>query len=192
MIPSYRFPQKWTQVNITAELDKLFGYKKPHNWLFVIQDKYKSNIYGGFLEDRSKLLDSRHDINAPIHLGIDFWAPERTPVYFPLNPLVSTAKPKLIYSHTKNSIGGWGGRKDYLYGPFVYIFSHLDSSLLHKDILKVGVLGDRSTNGGWMPHLHLQILYADYYNKVSHPDMDAYAPINSDMINYHVNPIELL
>ena len=102
-----------------------------------------------------------------VHLGLDLFAPTGTPV---LAPLAGT-----VLSVTDNA-----QRLDY--GPTVIVrhvtgdgtgfhtlYGHLDHTTLEHltpgqqvapgDVL--GWLGDASVNGGWPPHLHLQVIALD-------------------------------
>ncbi len=102
-----------------------------------------------------------------IHLGLDLYAPAGTPVHSPL--------PGAVVSVADN-----GGPGDY--GPTVILrhaapdgagfhtlHGHLDRATL--DHLRpgqrvdagdvIGWLGDAGVNGGWPPHLHLQIIALD-------------------------------
>ena len=102
-----------------------------------------------------------------VHLGLDLFAPAGTPV---LAPLAGT-----VLSVTDNA-----QRLDY--GPTVIVrhvtgegtgfhtlYGHLDHATLEHltpgqqvapgDVL--GWLGDASVNGGWPPHLHLQVIALD-------------------------------
>ena len=51
-------------------------------------------------------------------------------------------------------------------------------------------IGPYSENGGWRPHLHLQVISEDYYR--ANPNFDAYAAENEDIINHTLHPITLL
>jgi 4-aminobutyrate aminotransferase-like enzyme/Ser/Thr protein kinase RdoA (MazF antagonist) len=98
------------------------------------------------------------------HLGIDIFAPAGTPLHAPLPGLVQSvaynADP-LDYGHTLIL------RHETAAGrPFYTLYGHLGASL--PDLLApgqsvaagqvIGHLGDWTENGGWAPHLHLQVM----------------------------------
>ncbi len=110
-----------------------------------------SPLFDGELERRS------------LHLGLDLFAPAGTPVHAPLagtvysladNAAVGDYGPTAILEHTLEGLTFWT-----LYG-------HLGRSLLYT--LREGAavaageafaaLGDSFENGGWPPHLHLQLI----------------------------------
>jgi peptidoglycan LD-endopeptidase LytH len=99
-----------------------------------------------------------------IHLGIDIFAPSGTPVFAPWpgtfhsfqdNAAALDYGPTIILEHTLE--------------PHLTVFSlfgHLSRESLHgqKDgdpVAKgqqIATLGDRDVNGGWLPHLHFQLI----------------------------------
>ena len=102
-----------------------------------------------------------------VHLGIDLFAPPGTPVLAPLAGTVLSVTdnaqrldygPTVIVRHVTD--GGTG---------FHTLYGHLDHATLEHlapgqqvapgDVL--GWLGDASVNGGWPPHLHLQVIALD-------------------------------
>ena len=126
--------------------------------------------YGGLLEDRSTVW--RGSYLEPeqkfVHLGIDFNAPEGTPIAadMPLTVFqVDTDHP---------TVGGWGTRvlaytqlRDVSY---VMLFAHLHRSLSLKrsDVIRKGEtfarVGEMANNGQWYPHVHVQVMTADAYH----------------------------
>jgi 4-aminobutyrate aminotransferase-like enzyme/Ser/Thr protein kinase RdoA (MazF antagonist) len=104
------------------------------------------------------------DEHRTIHLGIDLFAPTRTPVHAPLAGTVEALAnnsapqdygPVVILKHATNA-----GE------AFYTLYGHLAAESLKN--LEVGqqltqgekfaVLGDKAENGGWPPHLHFQII----------------------------------
>ncbi len=185
------FPQidkSWVEVNISEHVDLIKSNKE---WLSVLEDKYKGLIYGGFLENRTPLYNERHDSRFPIHVGVDLWLPEGTEVYSPVTGIV-------VYSgKTDNCRGGWGNRIDILHRDKIYIFGHLDNGIPRhgKVIIKgkrIGKLGSRETNGGWRPHLHIQVMELEDYFRWKNPrEIDAYSTKNKIFLNKFYNPFEL-
>lgn len=104
------------------------------------------------------------DPHRTIHIGLDLFAPAGTPVYAPLDATVHAFAdirlpldygPVIILRHTTND--------DV---EFFTLYGHLSRESLAG--LEVGrrlnrgeqfaTFGDPSVNGGWSPHLHLQII----------------------------------
>lgn len=105
------------------------------------------------------------DENRTVHLGIDLFCPAGTPVFAPLDGTVHSAAdnaaagdygPTIILEHTVD-----GGRV-----RFFTLYGHLSRESLTglepgEPVAagqRIGSLGDASVNGGWPPHLHLQIM----------------------------------
>jgi 4-aminobutyrate aminotransferase-like enzyme/Ser/Thr protein kinase RdoA (MazF antagonist) len=92
------------------------------------------------------------------HMAVDLFAPAGTPVYAPLDGVVERRE-------NRDRAGDYGGllvlRHD---GPFWTLYGHLDPDTLAEGEVSAGDeiarLGAREVNGGWEPHLHLQ-LFAD-------------------------------
>ena len=104
------------------------------------------------------------DPHRTIHIGLDLFAPPGTPVYAPLDGTVHAFAdialpldygPVIILRHTTDD-----GVE------FFTLYGHLSRESLAG--IKVGqrvkrgdpfaALGDASVNGGWSPHLHLQVI----------------------------------
>ncbi|MDE2794456.1 MAG: aminotransferase class III-fold pyridoxal phosphate-dependent enzyme [Gemmatimonadota bacterium] len=102
-----------------------------------------------------------------VHLGLDFFAPANSPVCAPLAGTVLAVAhndkpldygPTVILSHATPDGTG-----------FHTLYGHLDRATLDHlspgdrvqpgDV--IGWLGDASVNGGWPPHLHLQVMALD-------------------------------
>ena len=144
-------------------------------------------IAGGYLEPRSLYTSTAYDKignygreSRTVHLGVDFWLPEHTPVHALFDGKVMTAV---------NDIG------DKEYGGLV-ILKHLvedfefytlyghntpESALQHKvgDIIrkgeKISELANYPENGNWAPHLHFQVIlsvldYKNDYPGVAYPN----------------------
>jgi murein DD-endopeptidase MepM/ murein hydrolase activator NlpD len=98
-----------------------------------------------------------------VHLGVDVFAPAGTPVHAPLAGMVEwvacNAEP-LDYGHTLLL------RHEAQGVAFFTLYGHLAGTL--PDLCRIGQrvaagqvvahLGDWGENGGWTPHLHLQVL----------------------------------
>ena len=124
--------------------------------------------YGGYLEvrniyKRSNHFNSQAEEERNIHLGIDLWCENETPIYAPLDGIVHSFKnntnygdygPTIILKHHISSV------------DFYTLYGHLSLTSIEK--LKVGqefkqgdqivTLGDANVNGDYPPHLHFQII----------------------------------
>ena len=119
--------------------------------------------YGGFLEKRSLYQSSGHfgsEKRRNIHLGTDLWVPPFTPIY--------AAKDGVVHSVGYNSAildYGWCVIIAYEKDEFV-LYGHMAGELLKeyhpemevKQGEVIGYTGDYGENGGWYPHLHLQVM----------------------------------
>ena len=146
--------------------------------------------FGGYLEKRT-LYQSSPLFGAGtkariMHLGIDLWAPAGTTLFLPLRALV--------HSFQYND-----GVLDYgatilltcplPSGPLHLLLGHLSLDSLEGlaigQMLEPGTpiarLGVPSENGGWVPHVHVQLIrdlqgkVGDYPGVVSEEELDYYA-----------------
>jgi len=123
---------------------------------------------GGYMEHRSIYARSSHfDTDAEprrLHLGVDIWANEGTPVYSPLNGRIHSFKdnnnfgdygPTVILEHDFN------GLKMYtLYGHLSRkSLIGLRAGLHVGPSQKIGEFGNIEENGHWPPHLHFQLMF---------------------------------
>jgi hypothetical protein len=150
---------------------------------FVAEQHRRMNrdySYGGYLEDRSVLWkDSYLPTDGMTHLGIDYNVPEGTRVFLPY-----LGRP--VFRHLGgDQDGGWGGRLDFYseqhYVPnsgFYYILGHLDPDSMQehdkdtyygKGVIYAGKIGSAKVNGGWYPHLHLQVVSKEEYESFDDP-----------------------
>jgi murein DD-endopeptidase MepM/ murein hydrolase activator NlpD len=137
-----------------------------------VNEKLKTNKakygIGGYMEHRtlyarSPLFDAG-DEPRRLHLGIDIWAKEGTPVYSPL--------PGKVHSfNDNNNFGDYGPTiilEHDLDGLKLYsLYGHLSRSSL--DGLSIGQtvhpnqqiasFGGIEENGHWPPHLHFQLMF---------------------------------
>lgn len=177
LFPQSAPPRRWKELKITDHLESI---KAPQptgtdNWLTLLEKRYHGNIYGGWMENRAPLFDDRHVPEANLHLGLDFWLPEGTPILCPAAGTVLLSRP------TNTEVGGWGNRLDILIKNHVWIFGHLKATNLPKGTeikanQQIAELGSREENGGWLPHLHLQTMRANDYKALKQPEeLDAYS-----------------
>ncbi|MFT5182969.1 MAG: 4-aminobutyrate aminotransferase-like enzyme/Ser/Thr protein kinase RdoA (MazF antagonist) [Flavobacteriales bacterium] len=128
-------------------------------------------IAGGYLEHRAVYTSDAYVKEGnngkeyrSVHLGVDFWVEEGTPL-----TALFDGKVKVVHNNAND--------KDY--GPtiilehspengptFYTLYGHLSVSslslLIEDEPVKagqlIGYIGARIENGGWLPHLHLQVM----------------------------------
>lgn len=145
---------------------ELFQYK-----LHKLQQKHPSKIVaGGYMEPRPIYATSSYDKignngreSRSIHLGIDFWLPEATPVHALMEGEVVIA----VNNAGDKEYGGLVVLK-HRTGTmeFYTLYGHLSVATATQyhigEVIKageqIGVLGKTHENGNWVPHLHFQLL----------------------------------
>ncbi len=123
--------------------------------------------YGGYGEYRGIYATSDHFNNSEnercIHLGIDLWAAAGTAVFAPLDGTIHSFQ----YNNNVLDYGATIITQHVLEGQiFHLLFGHLSLKSLENCVenakilrgSKIAELGNRSENGGWSPHLHLQMI----------------------------------
>lgn len=133
----------------------------------VLKQNNRSIGIGGYNEDRIIYLRSKHfgsDENARnIHLGIDIWTEENTPVFAPLDAKVHS-------TGYNDNFGDYGAtiilehQLDAL--TFYTLYGHLSMRSIQEiktgQTIKGGEpfaeLGAANENGNWPPHLHFQLI----------------------------------
>ncbi|MEE9407168.1 MAG: aminotransferase class III-fold pyridoxal phosphate-dependent enzyme [Polaribacter sp.] len=138
-------------------------------------------IAGGYLEPRALYTSTAYDKignsgreSRSIHLGVDFWLPELTPIHALFNGeiviVVNDAGDKeygglVVLKHTFEDF------------EFFTLYGHntIESATKHKvgNIIlkgeKIVELANYPENGNWAPHLHFQILLSLFDYKVDFP-----------------------
>ena len=146
----------------------------------------KALLANGYCEERSFYNTKRFErtVNNTteyrnIHLGTDFWLPEKTAVHTPFDGEVVISHhndyhkdygPLLVLKHLEKGI------------EFHTLYGHLSIASLAKSpkgkkINKgecIAFLGNENENGHWLPHLHFQIITdllgeTENYNGVAFP-----------------------
>ncbi|MCB1052694.1 MAG: aminotransferase class III-fold pyridoxal phosphate-dependent enzyme [Acidobacteria bacterium] len=124
---------------------------------------------GGYAEKRTLYQSPLFHLSGKareIHLGIDLFAPEHTPVYAPLPGKIHSLK----INNNSQDYGGTLLVKFTWNGPALYaLYGHLShASLDHWQVGDtfeagdtLGFLGNEKENGGWAPHLHFQLMFSD-------------------------------
>ena len=112
------------------------------------------------MEDRSHMWRGSYlRPGQALHLGIDYTVPEGSAVHLPCNCSLHSA------IHDPDQNFGWGGKAIFLVRPETFvIFGHIDLIGLHRpgeqyhagDL--IGRVAPPARNGGWDPHLHLQMV----------------------------------
>jgi peptidoglycan LD-endopeptidase LytH len=123
--------------------------------------------YGGYGEHRGIYASSGHFNNTEndrcIHLGIDLWATAGTAVFAPLDGTIHSFQ----YNGNVLDYGATIITEHILDGQkFQLLFGHLSLKSLENCVKnakilrgsKIAQLGNRTENGGWSPHLHLQMI----------------------------------
>jgi murein DD-endopeptidase MepM/ murein hydrolase activator NlpD len=190
MLKDLLFPnlalEEWKiDINLADEAKGL-PTKRPANWIKNLHAelgvKYSC---GGYLENRQYLLSYQEPQNC-IHIGMDFIVPANTQVVLP-----KIAKVMMTEFDT-DSKGGWGTRiivriAGNYRKPIYACFAHLSSSLVSVGTVYpsgtvLGKIGNRKSNGGWFPHLHVHCM-RDY-----EPWSDAYQPDSWDLQSRFPDP----
>ena len=147
--------------------DLAFFQKK----LEALQKKVPTKIIaGGYLEKRalytSAIYKSASDNGferRTIHLGVDFWLPENTPVHALLEGevvcITNDAYPKgygglLILKH---QVADFHFYTLYGHNTVQSVQKHAIGSRVKKGA-QIAVLANASENGDWVPHLHFEIM----------------------------------
>lgn len=161
----------------------------------------KTYSYGGWLEPRHILWRGSYleEAQSFIHLGIDFNVPAGTAVSFDRSGSI------IQVDSDYPDEGGWGTR--ILFQPDdsgdLFIYAHLDPSV---DVSKgesvsegkiMGRVGKAPFNGGWFPHLHVQVIEANAVNGFLEnglSNLDGYGPETelTTLKQQFKNPLEVL
>lgn len=166
-------------------------------------------LAGGYLEPRALYtsdaygkIGNKGKESRTIHLGIDFWLPEKTPVHALFNGEVVIA----VNDSGEKEYGGLIVLKHLENGmEFFSLYGHLTvaSALKYKigDSIKKGEylaeLGNYPENGNWAPHLHFQLMlslldYQDDFPGVTYPSqMDIWKELcpNPNLF-FNLNPLK--
>ncbi len=150
---------------------------------------------GGYLEQRLLYQASPHFESSAesrcIHLGIDLWAAVGTPIFAPLDGIVHSFK----YNDQILDYGATIILAHELSGQVFYcLYGHLSKAslkgLTKGKMIKKGTnfaeMGSREENGGWVPHLHFQVILdmldmeGDFVGVVSKKELVRYQQICPD------------
>ncbi|WP_028063357.1 aminotransferase class III-fold pyridoxal phosphate-dependent enzyme [Solirubrobacter soli] len=88
------------------------------------------------------------------HMAVDIFAPAGAPVYAPFDGTV-------VVRENRKALGDYGGLLVLEHDGFFTLHGHLDPESLATGSVRAGEpiarLGSPEVNGGWEPHLHLQL-----------------------------------
>lgn len=133
----------------------------------TLKEEQKGVGVGGYGEDRliykrSKHFDGEGEPRS-IHLGIDIWVKENTPVFAPLPGIIHSFKnnttfgdygPTIIIEHLIEKVTFYT-----LYGHLsLDSITGLEKGKLVRRGDEIARVGDQVVNGNWPPHLHFQII----------------------------------
>jgi murein DD-endopeptidase MepM/ murein hydrolase activator NlpD len=158
--------------------------------------------YGGWLEERRALWHGSY-LDAGeryLHLGTDFNVPADTPVALPWPATV------LRVDDDHPEPYGWGPRvivRPEHDANVVAVFAHLAPGISHYGNERlpagaiVGRVGAPPRNGGWFPHLHLQLVVYDHFQLLlanGLRDLDGYGNLNDAerLARLFPNPLNIL
>lgn len=156
--------------NGIVELDFTKKHDDPNNYASNLLKKHQARLaIGKYGEERviydfEQYLEKNNKVEPrTVHLGIDLNLPPGEPIYAPLDSTVHSFK-------NNNSFGDYGPtvilEHEVNKNIFYTLYGHLSKNSLK--ILKIhqtfkagekfAQVGDKSENGGWVPHLHFQII----------------------------------
>lgn len=177
---------------------KWIGHQENFNDLDLFQfkiDKLQAEhpdkvLAGGYLEPRALYTSTAYDKignngreSRTIHLGIDFWFHENTPVHALFDGEVVTA----VDDAGEKEYGGLVILKHNVEDfEFYTLYGHntVASATKHKlgDIIKRGEkiaeLGNYPENGNWAPHLHFQIMMSMLDYEIDYPGVAYFKQLN--------------
>ena len=204
-------PENWGYLNLNDEAQKSIAqnynldFTNPNScnaWIEKLhREKGIKYSYGGFLEERSTLWKEHYqkETGAFVHLGVDYNVPANTFVTLPCDGVV------VDVMHDKDQFGGWGGRIMWklqtsnalsLSSSSLYlIYGHLGQPIfpeVGKQYRKgeiVGRIGESFENGGWHPHLHVQVMDEEFIKYFSYlKSIDGYLPQGHVLLSHIYDP----
>ena len=137
--------------------------------LLAIEQAHPDKIItGGYLEKRALYTSDLYNNKTTtekrnIHLGVDFWLPENTPIH-------AIFSGEIVCAVHQKELKGYGGfvilKHEVAELTFYTLYGHLSQKSVEKyrtgEVIEkgseIGVLGNYQENGAWVPHLHFQIM----------------------------------
>jgi hypothetical protein len=166
------FTPRWQKVDLNALYlqHKDLNMQNPQDQIKLLELANQGNkdiaLYGGFGENRAEIWKRLPpDVYPYTHLGVDF---NHLKVGQPVHSLTDGS---ILHSWVDRSRSdGWGGRVIvYCNKKGLYVlYGHLDPHHLPKNETRIekgeriGIIGDPKENGGWFPHLHLQVMTIEF------------------------------
>jgi len=148
----------------------------------IRSDQNAKWLIGGYLEPRA-LYQSNLFVGSPeetrdIHLGLDIWGEVSTPIYAPLGGTIHS----FAYNDRELDYGYTLIIEHQIHNQrFHTLYGHLSSR--HFDQWSVGSriiageliadFGSERENGGWLPHLHFQIILDMEGNSGDYPGVSS-------------------
>ena len=194
-------PKDFCKINLsiyspTLDLEAIQTYEGLDEF---IQSNLKTNNakigVGGYLEKRALYRSSTNFKNKAderdIHLGVDFWSDALTPIYAPIDSIVHSFQ----YNELHLDYGATIILQHELDGLVFYtLYGHLTLASLNglekgmqvKKGTAFTAMGNRHENGGWVPHLHFQIIKdmlgkeGDFPGVASEKEIDFYSKNSPD------------
>lgn len=189
-------PRKgWKQVNLDEEFQKyknlnMKNIEDQKKLLNIVSENDTFYTFGGFREDRSMLWEGFEGDNKMIHLGVDFNNLE-------LGDIVASLSDGIVIDILVDitPFNGWGTKIIVEDENFYYLYGHLMNPFVKKweKIKKghfLGVIASPEKNGGWFPHLHLQVMNKKELN-VNIREVDGYEFVEGSVKGV-VNPCQFL
>jgi murein DD-endopeptidase MepM/ murein hydrolase activator NlpD len=152
---------------------------------------------GGWMEERSTVFRGTYmqADNRFVHLGVDLNVPTGMAVRFPVAGEVI----KVEISDDREV--GWGARVDVapIGAPYVFLLGHLDpiglvraGTHISATGAEVGTIGAPPTNGNVFPHLHLQAVRREVYDR--EVEIDGYGRVSDreQLATDYPEPLTLL
>lgn len=143
-------------------------------FIFDLRERYDPEFIAGktwgigrYNERRGKMYTApQYKGERNIHMGIDFWTPPGVHVY-------AFYDGEIAYFHDHREAGNYGPTivtKHRLNDHVLFVLhGHLTRNSIEgirsDQVIgkgeKIGEIGTREVNGGWVPHLHLQLSFED-------------------------------
>jgi len=183
IIEAYLEQQNYQPIDLSAEtLEKhhvnASSQEELRNYLLQQTILYPNKIFfGGYLEKRNlyqgkKLFEEIEVRN--IHLGVDFWAEAGTRIFCPFDAEVVVS----TYNKGQGNYGGTIILKHQQNQQIVYtLYGHLSKASIqqYKAFTPINQgnlfceLGEPNENGGYVPHLHFQVMLEIDENELDYP-----------------------
>lgn len=163
LFPKLVASDNWKPVNLDAEYRKRPHLNMKHipDQLRLLDEVYQAmgaRTYGGFRENRSAIWEGFEDSKTMIHLGVDFNNLE------PGEPVASLTPGHVVHVLVdKSPFNGWGTKVIIATPTEYFLYGHLTNCPFREgDHLQagdlIGEIAPPEQNGGWFPHLHLQVM----------------------------------